>query len=424
MSTAPTMTITEQPTCGPQAHSAATTQSRLPEVSQPVRVAKLIYQSYLPFQGRYPRVSGQARILQENGYDVTVLACDRDGEHPTDEVLDGIRVKRIPVRTGENRGPFRQLWPLLLFTWRAFNWLRKQKFDIIHCHNIDILPLGCLVGRVTGAPVIFEAHEPDYYALWPKRWQPVLRLVNAAERFFARRCSGISVTNQYQVDKYRQMGIRHVELIGNYPLTHLRIDRLPEEKFTRKGFVFGRLGTVYKETGFEVAIAAFREVIKDHPDAEFLIAGRVADNYREDFERLTEPVKDHLRLTGAFAAEEMPRLYNEIDVSLFVYPRSDWFRNITPRKFFDSLANGVPVIMTDIGGLGPVIREQMCGVVVPDTDVEAVVLAMKHLIIDVPLRRELAENSLRLSQSQFSWNHMAERYLSLQQTLLAETRKS
>src|SRR5690606_14820766 len=350
------MMITQTPTSSaPQVQTAAPPLPQRPDPPQPVRVAKLIYQSYLPFQGRYPRVSGQAKILQQNGYDVTVLACDRDGVNASDEVLDGIRVKRMAMRTGENLGPFRQLWPLLLFTLKAFRWLRQQRFDIIHCHNIDILPLGCLVGWATGAPVIFEAHEPDYYALWPKRWQPMLRLVNAAERVFARRCSGISVTNQDQVDKYRQVGIRHVELIGNYPLPHLRIDSLPEEKFNRKGVVFGRLGTVYRDTGFEVAIAAFQQIVAQHPEAVFLIAGRVADNYREDFERLIEPVRDHLRLTGAFAAEEMPRLYHEIDVSLFVYPRSDWFRNITPRKFFDSLANGVPVIMTDIGGLGPVI---------------------------------------------------------------------
>jgi len=388
------------------------------------RVVKLIYQTYLPFQGRYPRVSGQAKILQQNGYDVTVLACDRDGDQPAEQELEGIHVKRIAVKTGENRGPFRQILPLVVFAIKALRWLRQQRFDIIHCHNIDILPLGVLVRWLTGAAVIFESHEPDYYALWPKRWQPMLRFVNAAERFLARRCSGISVTNQYQVDKYRSMGAGHVELIGNYPLPHLRIASLPEEKFAPKqSVVFGRLGTVYRDTGFEAAIAAFQQVLKEYPEAEFLIAGRVADNYREDFEKLVDPVRDHLRLTGAFAAEEMPRLYGEIDVSLFVYPRSDWFRNITPRKFFDSLANGVPVIMTDIGGLGPVIREQMCGTLVSDTDIEDIARAMKQLIQDVPLRRELAENSLRLAQTQYSWDNMAERYLALQQTLLEEARK-
>lgn len=419
------MTIAQdQIVADPAGGTAASVERASVPPAARTRVVKLIYQTYLPFQGRYPRVSGQAKILQQSGYDVTVLACDRDGDQPAQQELEGIRVKRIAVKTGENRGPFRQILPLIVFTFRALKWLRRERFDIIHCHNIDILPLGVLASWLTGSPVVFESHEPDYYALWPQRWQPILRLVNAAERFLARRCSGISVTNQYQVDKYRKMGVEHVELIGNYPLPHLRIDSLPENKFApKRNVVFGRLGTVYRDTGFEAAIAAFQQVLEEYPETEFLIAGRVADNYREDFEALIAPVRNHLRLTGAFAAEEMPRLYGEIDVSLFVYPRSDWFRNITPRKFFDSLANGVPVIMTDIGGLGPVIREQMCGSVVSDADIEAITRAMKQLIQDVPLRREFAENSLRLAQTQFSWDNMAERYLALQQTLLEEARK-
>ena len=44
-----------------------------------IRIVKLIFQTYLPFQGRFPRVSGQARMLREAGHRVMILACDRDG---------------------------------------------------------------------------------------------------------------------------------------------------------------------------------------------------------------------------------------------------------------------------------------------------------------------------------------------------------
>jgi glycosyltransferase involved in cell wall biosynthesis len=395
-----------------------------PEIAQRdlPRVVKLIYQSYLPFQGRYPRVSGQARILRESDFDVTILACDREGQHAPDEVLEGIPVHRIRARTGEFRGPFRQIWPLLVFWVKAYRWLVKQQFDILHCHNIDVLLLGYLVGRRTRRPVVFEAHEPEYYALWPKRWKPLLRIVNGLERFLARRTSAISVTNQWQVEKYRAMQVPCVELMGNYPLPNLRIEAIPAEKFERTPTVFGRLGTIYRDTGFETAIMAFRRVLNDHPETRFLIAGRVADNYREDFDKLIEPVRDRVQLTGAFSASEMPNLYHQIDASVFIYPRSDWFRNITPRKFFDSLANGVPVIMTDIGRLGPVIREHECGFVVEENDPDAIAAAMKRIIEDVPLRRRMAENSLQLAKTEFDWNRMAGRYVALQHSLLAESR--
>ena len=76
------------------------------------RIVKLIYQTYAPFQGRYPRVSGQAQILLNRGFEVTVLACDRDGTRPSTEILEGVRVVRITQKSGEMRGPFRQILPL------------------------------------------------------------------------------------------------------------------------------------------------------------------------------------------------------------------------------------------------------------------------------------------------------------------------
>jgi len=396
--------------------SHATSQSR--HGCSQARVVKLIYQTYLPFQGRYPRVSGQARVLKESGYDVTILACDREGHHAPREELEGIQVKRIQVPTGESRGPIRQAWPLSMFCCKSLMWLLRKRFDILHCHNLDVLPLGCLVGRLTRSPVLFDAHEPDYYALWPKRWKPMLRIVKAVERFLARRADAITVTNEFQVEKYLAMGARRVELAGNYPRPDLRIEEVPDEKFHRPQVVFGRLGTIYRDTGFETAIAAFRRILAEYPETVFLIGGRVTDNYRDDFHELIEPVRDHIRLTGPFSANEMPALYHQIDVSLFIYPQNDWFRNITPRKFFDSLANGVPVIMTDIGRLGGVIREHECGFVVEDGDVDSITAAMMRMIEDVPLRRRMAENSLRLATTEFDWSKMAAQFVSLQEALL------
>src|SRR3972149_5009537 len=106
------------------------------------KIVKLIYQSYLPHQGRYPRVSGQARILKENGYDICVLGCDRDGRYPEREVLEGIPVERIRVKTGEMKGPIFQFVPLILFYFKALVWLYRRDYEMVHCHNLDILPLG------------------------------------------------------------------------------------------------------------------------------------------------------------------------------------------------------------------------------------------------------------------------------------------
>ncbi|RMF83466.1 MAG: glycosyltransferase WbuB [Nitrospinota bacterium] len=388
------------------------------------RVVKVVYQTYLPYQGRYPRISGQAKILQENGFEVVILACDREGTHPPQEVVEGIPVQRIPVQTGEMRGPLRQLFPLLLFWIRALKMLRTWQFDLLHCHNLDVLPLGYLVKLCTGRPVLFDAHEPDYYALWPERWRFLLSFLYALERTLARRVDGVSVTNEYQVQKYRKAGVRHVELIGNYPLPHLRLSELPVEKFARETVTFGRLGTIYPAAGFEETIAAFRQISLSYPQVRLLLAGRVVENYQQTFFQLIQSLQDRVEFIGAYPAEKMPELYHRMDVSLLVYPRSPWFRHITPRKFFDSLANGVPVIMTDIGGLGKCIQAHNCGLVVNEEEIESIVQAMRRLIEDKGLRKTMAHNALHLAQTEFDWQAMARRYVTFQHRLLAQGRKA
>jgi glycosyltransferase involved in cell wall biosynthesis len=382
------------------------------------KIVILIYQTYLPYQGRYPRVSGQAKILQENGFEVIVLACDRERAHPVKEILEGIRVERIPVKTGEMQGPFRQLLPFLVFLVKSLRWLFTHRFDSLHCHNLDVLPVGCLVKLLKRCPVLFDAHEPNYYAMWPKKWKPVSRLLTLLERVMAKNVDAISVTNNYQVQKYRKLGVRRIELVGNYTHPRLGADEVREEKFLKPHVTFGRLGTILHETGFEESVAAFVRIIDVYPQARWLIAGRIVDNYRNAFFRLIEPVSEHLQLMGTYPIEKLPELNRRIDVSLLIYPKNAFYRNITPQKFYDSLANGVPVIMTDIGGLGDIIRERKCGLVVDEGGIDTIADAMARLIDDTALRKKMARNALRLAKTDYAWQSMARRYVDLQQNLM------
>ena len=45
-----------------------------------------------------PRVYKEALTLVNSGYEVTILAWDREGTHPLREIVDGIKVERIRVR--------------------------------------------------------------------------------------------------------------------------------------------------------------------------------------------------------------------------------------------------------------------------------------------------------------------------------------
>ena len=159
------------------------------------------------------------------------------------------------------------------------------------------------------------------------------------------------------------------------------------------------------------------EIIKKYPDTRLFLAGRVVGVYEQQFNEILKRLEGYVEYTGTYRAEEMTDLYRKIDVSLLIYRRNKWFKNITPTKFYDTLANGVPVIMTDIGRLGKIIEENRCGLVVDENDIKAIVQAMERMLTDKDMRKEMSENGLNLIKREYNWDKMAEELREIYATL-------
>ncbi|HYA41277.1 MAG TPA: glycosyltransferase [Syntrophobacteraceae bacterium] len=95
-----------------------------------------------------PRVHHEAVSLVQNGYEVTILCWDRDYKKAAVEVVDGIGVERIYVRSTHGRGTT-QMFFLFVFWLKALLRGFSTRCDAIHCHDFDTLPLGAMqaVGR-------------------------------------------------------------------------------------------------------------------------------------------------------------------------------------------------------------------------------------------------------------------------------------
>jgi len=373
-------------------------------------VAMLFSNSFLPHQGRFQRVYNEAKSLTDHGYRVVILAWDRSASHPAEEVMDGIEIRRFRIRSREKVGPVIFL-SMLRYMWAAFRWIMKNDVAVIHCHNLDATFIGWLAGRLKGARVVFDFCEPDYYTYWDKRWASLFMLINEMEKALVRRCDCLLVHNLYQVDKYTKLGVKKVVHIGSYPFAGMI---LPEAKRgQREGgeVVLGRIGTVYENNGIEEIVAAFKLLAARHANLKLLLAGRVLDVYRPTFDALIEPIRGRIELIGAFDSTDMPVLYGKIDISLMVYVLDDWFRNITPTKFFDSLACGVPVIVSDMGGIRDLMGDEPCGIVVDSLEPEVLAAAVEELAADPERHHAMAENGLRLVKESCCWDLMEKRLL-------------
>lgn len=88
------------------------------------------------------------------------------------------------------------------------------------------------------------------------------------------------------------------------------------------------------------------------------------------------------------------------------YGRSN--TGLNPLKVFETLACGIPVIVTDFPGQADLVKEYQCGLVVPPDDPIALAEAVKRFYLNEKMRREMGHRGHICVKAFHSWERRAE----------------
>ena len=161
---------------------------------------------------------------------------------------------------------------------------------------------------------------------------------------------------------------------------------------------FGRI-EAYK--GIGAFIEAVNRLKETGVPVKGIIAGRGPD------------LENHRRLISGQEWFELHDYYIPADKVHHFYRRA----NILVQPYKDATQSGVslialgvgrPIIATDVGGLNEVVKHGENGLVVPPGDIDALVEAMRHLILNQTLSRQFALQSYQMGRSDFSWASIAD----------------
>jgi glycosyltransferase involved in cell wall biosynthesis len=103
------------------------------------------------------------------------------------------------------------------------------------------------------------------------------------------------------------------------------------------------------------------------------------------------------RRLGQRLPEQMPDVYREGDV--FCLP--SWWEAM-PLSVLEAMASGLPVVATDVGDVGRVVKDGATGRLVPAKDPSALADALETLLVDADRRRALGAAGRRLVTEAFS----------------------
>ncbi|MBZ5736900.1 glycosyltransferase [Nocardioides mangrovi] len=150
------------------------------------------------------------------------------------------------------------------------------------------------------------------------------------------------------------------------------------------------VGRLSREKGVDVLLDAMARL----PDARLVVVGEGPQ--RQELERhAAEVAGGRVTFTGQVARTEALALLRSATVSAVP---SRWLENL-PMSVLEAHSSGVPVVVSDLGGLPELVSPEVDGLVVRSGDADALALALRALLDDPDRALELGRAGRRRVES-------------------------
>lgn len=355
--------------------------------------------------GGIPRyVMNLAKGFELQGHQVYVASRGGSWEDRLTEA--GIPTLKIPLHTKSIASWW--IGPSLVI---LFGFLKKTKIDLIHCNTRVAQFLGFLLWKFKKIPYVSTFH--GYYH--PRMGRMILK------------CEGVlSIAISADVEKHMSRDLRidpsKIRLVYNGIDERVYFPPL-EKEISKKRYqidgnpVVGIIARLTAEKNHQLLIDAFALLVRDYPRAVLLVVGE--GRLAGELEAQANELGLHSRIRfmkNAIPSEIIPAF----DVS--VLPS---FEEGFGLFVLESLILGIPVVVSDRGGLKEIIEHGVNGLVLRDCqDKHELYRDLKNLIEDFGLRKRLIENGKKTVRERFSLNQMLDGTWKVYEEALRDKRES
>jgi glycosyltransferase involved in cell wall biosynthesis len=333
------------------------------------------------------RVFRAANTLQEQGFNVTLLAYHREGLKEDETLGSGFRVLRL--KTGKSR-PGRNfifnIFRYFIFKRKTKHAARRIKPAIVHCHDYNTLFIGFFCRKKFGSRIIYDNHEYFQDLKYLHRYPGILRyLIAMYERRAIRKVDEMIVVSPGIARAYQNIrgkAGKEIHVIRNIPDTrtlflHTSINKIKEGIDAR----ILRLLDKQKEQGKKLLLYLGTNTARGRGiDFTFQLLGRLPGDYgfvifgarseqeirqaRQKAEALN--ISDRFDIFPPLKIEQLLSLadYFYFGISL-IEPIYFSYKHSLPNKFFEYIAMGLPILSSDIPDQGELIRQFRNGLVIP-----------------------------------------------------------
>lgn len=305
-----------------------------------------------------------ARAFAKRGHEVTVMTTQYDRSLPREEMMDGVRVVRVPVAFRLSKGVIAPT-----FGWVATKLVWQHDVVQMHLPQFDA-PGVALRGRLFGKPAVLTYHCDLQLPSGLFN-----RLVNTVVDF-QNNMAGILADH---IVTYTQDYADHSPFISHYaskltpilpPVELPSLTPGAAQAFADKNSVkerrpvIGMAARFASEKGVEVLLDAMPAILEKYPKAQVLFAGQYLDVMGEHAyaERLMPRIREyesngHWKFLGILDPQQMAAFYPNLDVLTVPSLNSTEAFGLVQ---IEAMLNGVPSVPSALPGVRqPVLMHGM-----------------------------------------------------------------
>jgi glycosyltransferase involved in cell wall biosynthesis len=280
---------------------------------------------------------------------------------------------------------------------------RKRRIDLFHTHNSLPLFDAFVAARMTG--VRGHVHT-DHARNFPDKLRYMI--AEHVVSYFLDTIVAVSDDTRNNLVRYEKIPASRIAVIPN---------GIDGDRFTQpvdvtavraalgisSGPVIGMAARLTEQKGVIYLLQAVARLREQFPGLQVLIAGSGdQDDYLKE-------AADELGIAGTVQflgmRLDIPDLVRAFDV--YVIP-SIW--EGLPMALLEAFAAGTPVVASNVGGVGKVIRHRENGSLVPARDPEALAAELAHVLAHPQVRTKYREAGRQTFEENYSAEAMTRRY--------------
>ena len=350
------------------------------------------------------RVTKEARSLVNAGHSVVVAGIkDREADAIEKRERFIIRRTRLFTRYRLPKGNFFFFIKYIEYIIRTVWEYKDKNFDAFHAHDLETLPAAFFLAKLNSKPVIYDSHE--LYVEQGRHSQLRKLVWRTIEKALAPRVTATFMETGSRARIYAErydveqpMVLMNCQYLNIEKRQNMFRELLAIKDDER---IMLYQGGIEQDRGCDQLLASMQYL--ERTALVFLGNGGYKEILRK--KAAMHPKSEKIFVLDAVPWEHLAAYTASADIGVFPLQNvSLQYYYALSNKLFEFLSAGLPVVFSDFPEMHKIIVENNVGLVIDETDPEAIAAAVKTILNDNELYAEMSRNAVRIVKEKYNWD--------------------